>query len=90
MPNDPYAGYVHNAPKPDIACCHPHEITTLHVHCTNYAAYCFHQSTLRVADFADHVLFEEIGRRCRCSKCGKKGAEIRPDWHTSVYFRNKK
>jgi hypothetical protein len=87
LPNERGNGYDHNAPKPTIGSCHPHEITTLLIYCSNYAAFCYHQGTLRVADFPDDMLFEQIGRRCRCTKCGQKGAQVRPDWSDSWAFK---
>lgn len=84
------SGYDHNAPKPTVGGCRPHEITTLLIDCSNYAAYCYHRGELPIADLPDDLLFEDLGRRCRCTKCGKKGAVILPDWSTSLYFRKRK
>ena len=84
------SGYDHNAPKPAIGDCHPHEIVTLLIDCSNYAAFCYHRGYLPVAGLPDDLLFEDLGRRCRCTKCGKKGAEIRPDWSNSRAFKKQR
>ena len=84
------SGYDRNPPQGTVGDCRPHEITTLLIYCSNYAAFCYHEGTLPIAGLPDDLLFEDLGRRCRCTKCGKKGAEIRPDWSTSQYFRKQK
>jgi hypothetical protein len=49
---------------------------------TKVMAYCKcgHEATIDVSDLADDVYVPEIKNRRRCTKCGERPMEIRPDW----------
>jgi hypothetical protein len=41
---------------------------------------CGHQSTIDVSRLPDDLAVPDIRLRLRCSKCGKRPTETRPDW----------
>ncbi|WP_147283785.1 hypothetical protein [Bosea caraganae] len=44
---------------------------------------CSHHTDILVDELADEVEVPSIGRRYRCTKCGRKGPESRPAGHLS-------
>jgi hypothetical protein len=42
---------------------------------------CHHMADIAVDQIADSVEVPQIGRRYRCSKCGRRAPESRPAWH---------
>lgn len=42
---------------------------------------CGHHVDILVDDLPEDTLAPEIGRRYRCSRCGRHGVESRPAWH---------
>jgi len=41
---------------------------------------CHHEATLLVDRFADDEALVDIERRCRCTACGWRRADLRPDY----------
>jgi len=41
---------------------------------------CHHEATLPVDRFADDEAVADIQRRCRCTACGWRRADLRPDY----------
>ena len=42
---------------------------------------CHHEATLPVDRFADDEALADIERRCRCTACGWRRADLRPDYN---------
>ena len=60
-----------------------HSVTTLLVYCPGgNGGTCWHQGEMSVDDFANDIDIPNIGPRMRCQKCGRRGADVRPDWPT--------
>jgi len=41
---------------------------------------CHHEATLPIECFADDEALADIERRCRCTACGWRRADLRPDY----------
>jgi hypothetical protein len=41
---------------------------------------CHHQAKLPIDRFQDHEAIKDIERRCRCTACGWRRADLRPDY----------
>lgn len=41
---------------------------------------CHHEGTIAVDAFDDGVALADIERRCRCTECGWRRADLRPDY----------
>jgi hypothetical protein len=41
---------------------------------------CCYRTTLNVDAFPDDVGILSFGRHMRCTRCGRQGASVRPDW----------
>lgn len=54
--------------------------TSLLIYCNNVAVYCYHQATMPMADFPDDMELSDIERRCRCTRCGARLADVRADY----------
>jgi hypothetical protein len=68
---------------PDLAHYRGHGIERITVWC--HTPLCFHQSPLTFADLAAHgardtTTLWEISPRLKCTVCGRKNAELQPDW----------
>jgi len=48
------------------------------VYCADYT--CSHSVVLSAERWADDVRLSEIEGTFTCSPCGKRGADVRPDW----------
>ena len=48
---------------------------------------CAHRSDILVDHLADDIPVPSIGRRYRCSACGRRGPESRPAWHRGACER---
>jgi hypothetical protein len=70
-----------------IADCRAQALTHILIYCTNFPAFCHHDAKRPIADFPDDLLLDDLQARCRCTRCGKKGAEVRPDWAPVVARR---
>jgi hypothetical protein len=66
--------------RANIGHCRAHDLTHLLIYCTNFPVFCYHDARMPIDRFSDDAMLDDIQARCRCTKCGKKGAEIRPDW----------
>ena len=53
-------------------------VTRIDVFCSNYR--CSHSTTLAVDRWPDHVRLSDIEPHFVCKACGKRGADIRPDF----------
>jgi hypothetical protein len=64
-----------------------HGVTELLVYCTDLV--CNHCGKLSLAPFPDDLVLLTLDRRCRCTKCGRKGSDVRPDWtpHTGAQWQ---
>jgi hypothetical protein len=50
-------------------------VTKVDVYCA-----CGHQATIDVSALSDDLAVPDVRFRLRCSKCGKRPNETRPDW----------
>jgi hypothetical protein len=50
----------------------------LAVYCLNHA--CRHQTIISADDYADEIEIPSFSRRMKCSKCGSKNVDVRPNW----------
>jgi hypothetical protein len=50
----------------------------LAVYCVNHA--CRHQTIISADDYADEIEIPSFGRRMKCSKCGGRRVDVRPNW----------
>ena len=80
LPNERRHEHQDQPRDANIADCRRHALTHLLIYCTNYPAYCHHDGTLPIDGLPDELLLDQIQVRCRCTRCGKKGADVRPDW----------
>jgi len=55
-----------------------HGMTRLDVSC--HGPDCWHRAEVDVSGYGDDVIFAELGRRFRCSRCGSGNIDARPDW----------
>lgn len=55
-------------------------MTRLLVYCGNGAVHCSHKGVLPIVDYPDDMPLGEIETRCRCTACGAKRADLRPDY----------
>jgi hypothetical protein len=58
-------------------------VTRIDAYCS-----CGHQSTIDVSNLPDDLAVPDVRLRVRCSKCGKRPTETRPDW-TNYRLRGK-
>jgi hypothetical protein len=66
-----------------IAAVRAHGVNTLLVYCLGKREGdwpCNHQSTLPVDRFRVDECLRDIEQRCRCTKCGWRRADLRPDY----------
>jgi len=49
------------------------------VHCSDYK--CSHSITAKADQWPDQIRLSDLEPRFVCSACGKRGADIRPDFH---------
>jgi hypothetical protein len=54
-------------------------VTGILVYCADYQ--CSHMVPLDASGWADHVRLSDIEGRFVCQACGKRGADVRPDWN---------
>ena len=47
--------------------------------------HCVHYAKVNVDAWPDDVVVLSLGQRMRCSKCGKLGAMVRPDWSERTF-----
>jgi hypothetical protein len=52
-------------------------VTKVDVHCA-----CGHQASVDVSKLPGDLAVPDVRLRLRCSKCGKRPSETRPDWTT--------
>lgn len=50
------------------------------IYCRDH--HCSHHVTVSADRWADHVRLSDVEPPFTCSACGKRGAEVRPDWHS--------
>ena len=55
-----------------------HGMTWLDVSC--HWPDCWHRAAVDVSSYPDDVIVAELGRRFRCSRCGSRNVDARPDW----------
>jgi hypothetical protein len=48
------------------------------VYCSDYR--CSHSTAINADRWPDHVRLSDIEPRFTCQACGKRGADVRPDW----------
>ena len=41
---------------------------------------CNHSAKMNADHLGDHTPVRSLGARMACTKCGRRGAEVRPDW----------
>ena len=54
-------------------------VRSLIVICTN--ATCRHEAIVNVDGQSDDAFVPAFGRLMRCQKCGRRGADVRPNWN---------
>jgi hypothetical protein len=59
-------------------------VTELLVYCTDLVC-----NLLSLAPYPDDLVLLTLNPRCRCTKCDRKGGDVRPDWtpHTGTQWR---
>jgi hypothetical protein len=65
----------YTVPPMDLANMRSLGVTKVDVYCS-----CGHQASVDVSDLPGDVAVPDVRLRLRCSQCGKKPAETRPDW----------
>ena len=50
----------------------------LAVYCLNHA--CRHRTVINVDEYADEIEVPSFGLRMKCSKCGGRRVDVRPNW----------
>jgi hypothetical protein len=53
-------------------------ITGILVYCADFK--CSHMVPIAAPEWADDVRLSDIEDRFMCQACGKRGADVRPDW----------
>ena len=53
-------------------------MTRLDVSC--HGPDCWHRADVDASRYADDVIVAELGRQFRCSRCGSRNIDVRPDW----------
>ena len=53
-------------------------VRNLLVYCNSIA--CNHQTTMSADHLPDDTVIRPLGVRMVCSRCGHRGADVRPDW----------
>jgi hypothetical protein len=51
---------------------------SLAVFCLNHA--CLHRTLINVDDYLGDIEVPSFGRRMKCSKCGGRRVDVRPNW----------
>jgi hypothetical protein len=51
------------------------------VYCSDYR--CSHSTAINADRWPDHVRLSDIEPRFTCQACGKRGADVRPDWNSA-------
>jgi len=72
-----------NSPPVTIASVREHGVRQLLVYCNGKRDGdwpCHHQGMLPIDRFGAEETLPEIQRRCRCTACGWRGADLRPDY----------
>lgn len=64
---------------PTIADFKSHRLTRLLVYCS---APCWHHSSIAIEGVGDTETVISLSNKVKCSKCGRVGAEVRPDWNS--------
>ena len=54
-------------------------VHSLAIHCGGH--FCWHQTTLHVSNYPDHVPVPAFGSRMVCTAYGAIGADVRPNWN---------
>jgi hypothetical protein len=61
-------------------------MTRLDVSCHGHL--CWHRAFVDVSRYTDDGIVAELGRRFRCSRCGSRNIDARPDWQQyAEHFR---
>jgi hypothetical protein len=55
-------------------------VRDLLIYCADY--HCSHWSAISGDRWADDVRLSDIEPRFTCQGCGRRGADVRPDWHS--------
>jgi hypothetical protein len=58
------------------------------IYCADYK--CSHSVAISADQWADDLRLSDIEDRFTCCACGKRGADVRPDWRTSERPNNNK
>jgi hypothetical protein len=61
-----------------------HGVRNLLVYCSSIA--CNHQTVMNADHLPDETVIRPLGERMVCTRCGHRGADVRPDWtqHTKA------
>jgi hypothetical protein len=68
--------------RPDVAHFRNHGVTHLCINCIDLA--CNHQTLISLEGLPDDLVLADLKPRMRCARCGRKGADVRPDWRPHV------
>jgi len=49
---------------------------------------CSHSATMNADHLPDDTVIRALGRKMACTKCGHRGADVRPDWSPHVNKRH--
>lgn len=68
--------------RPDVAHFRNHGVTHLWINCVDLA--CNHQTFISLEGLPDDIVLADLKPRMRCARCGRIGADVRPDWGPRV------
>jgi hypothetical protein len=54
------------------------------IYCSDYK--CSHSTAISADRWSDHVRLSDIELRFTCQACGKRGADVRPDWTSAEAY----
>ncbi len=77
-PKRAYDGQGNEIPPMTLATMRDHGVRSVDAYCQ--AIGCGHESTLNVDPLPDNLPVPDISLRLRCSKCGSRSIQTRPNW----------
>jgi hypothetical protein len=66
--------------RPDVEHFRNHGVTHLRINCVDPA--CNHHTLISLEGLPDDLVLADLKPTLRCAKCGRKGADVRPDWRS--------
>jgi hypothetical protein len=70
---------------PNIEHFRSHGVTHLWINCADFT--CNHQALMSLEGLPVDLVLADLKPRMRCAKCGRRGADVRPDWRPHVKHR---